>query len=507
MTAARRSTTAALIIVVVCGFALRWGAANHQYLSQWDEAYHALVAKNLTAHPLKPTLYEDKVLPADDREWTKAGVWLHKPILPLWLMSASIAVFGEQEYTIRLPSVVLDTVTILLIFFLSIELSQAANRVAGILAAAAYALNPLMIRLVSGRIPDDGPHVVNVFFITLTVYLFAVAARKNSRLFAAAAGISLGLGTLCLSAVALLGLAAALPLMWSLRGNRGSVRLLLPAFGAFLAAALPWPLYALSQWPDLWKHESMLHVRHLVWALDGHAHPWWWYAKILPVQYGGNAALAWAFSAAILMYALRESFRRKDAGLASALTWLLLPYAFFSLIETKLYSYTAVAVPAACLLAGFAAASLWAARAGGRRLAVIAVMLAAGVQASLVAVERFRADYSSAPWNHVYDYPSFRRTMLLLRGVPGPKVLLNVADSKSPQAMYYSGTPSYPDAPDAALVRGLLARGYRVFVLVEEERRGSDIPAGLNTREFRGKVNFVPLPSPLRGDPAHPYEA
>lgn len=506
MTAARRGVFA-LAVIVLIGFALRFRAANHAYISQWDEAYHALVAKNLTSHPLKPTLYEEKVLPADDREWTRAGVWLHKPILPLWLMSASIAVFGEQEYAIRLPSVVLDTVTILLIFFLSIELSRAASRAAGILAAAAYAFNPLMIRLVSGRIPDDGPHVVNVFFITLTVLLFAVAARKNSRWLSVAGGLSLGLGTLCLSAVALLGLAAALPLMWSLRGARGGFRLLLPAFGAFLAAALPWPLYALSHWPDLWKHESMLHVRHLTEALDGHAHPWWWYAKILPVQYGGLAALAWAFSIAILVFAVREAFRRKDAGLASTLTWLLLPYVFFSLIETKLYSYTAVAVPAACLLAGFAASTLWAARAGRRRLAVFAILLAAAGQAGLVVFERLRADYSVCPWNDVYDYPSFRRVMLKLREVPGPKVLLNVADSKAPQAMYYSNTPSYSDAPDAALVRGLLGRGYRVFVLVEEEKRGSDIPAGLNTREFRGKVNFVPLPSPLRDDPSHPYEA
>jgi hypothetical protein len=73
--------------------------------------------------------------------------------------------------------------------------------------------------------------------------------------------------------------------------------------------------------------------------------------------------------------------------------------------------------------------------------------------------------------------------------------------------MYYSGVSAYPDAPEAALVRGLLARGYRVFVLVEEEKRGADLPPALRAPEFRGKISFIPLPAPLFRDPSHPYEA
>lgn len=503
---AGRARAAALGLILASGFGLRLRAANHAYISQWDEAYHALVAKNLVAHPLTPTLYEEKVLPSDDREWTKTGVWLHKPPLPLWLMAAGIAAFGDDELSFRLPSVILDTLAILLVFLLAGEFFGAASP-AGAVAAALYAVNPLMIRLVSGRIPDDTPHVLNAFFITCTVLLFAVAARKNSRPHAAAAGLSLGLGTLCMSAVALLGLAAALPLLLARRGVRGAARLLAAALVFFAAAALPWPLFALSRWPELWRHESAIQLNHLFAALDGHAHAWWWYLKILPVQYGGSAALAWAFAGASLAYAAREAARRRDAGLAAALVWFALPYAFFSVIATKLYAYVAVAVPALCLLAGFAAASLWAARAGRRRAWALAALLAGGAQAAAVAAERLRADYSTAPWNETYDYPSFRRTMLLLRGVPGPKVLLNVGDGKSPQAMYYSGAAAYPDAPSAALARGLLARGYRVFVLVEEGRGGADIPPSLRAAEFRGKIAYIPVPAPLALDAKHPYEA
>lgn len=502
-----RAAAPFLALILAVGFGLRWRAADHPYIGQWDEAYHALVAKNIAANPPVPVLYADKVLPADDREWTKAGVWLHKPPLPLWLMAAGIAAFGDDELSFRIPAVVLDTLAILLIFLLALELFGPGARAAGLAAALLYCVNPLMIRLVSGRIPNDSPHVINAFFITLTVYLFAVAARKNSRAYAAVAGFSLGLGTLCMSAVALLGLAAPLPLMLSLRGLRGSVRLLAVAFLTFLAAALPWPLYCLSRWPELWRHESSLHVDHLFTTIDGHVHAWWWYLKIFAVQYGGSALFAWASLFAAVAYAAFEVRRGRNPGLASVLAWLLIPYIFFSLISTQLYSYVAIAVPAVCLLLGFAAAALWAARAGRMRTAALGLLLAAGVQTAAVAVERATADYSIAPWNTIYDYPSFRSVMLKLREVPGSKVLLNVKDDKSPQAMYYSQTPSYPDAPTPEVVRGLLARGMRVFVLIEADQHGADVPASLKTTEFRGKISYIPVPAPLAFDPEHPYES
>lgn len=493
----RASKTVLLLgLIVAFGLELRFRAANHPYISQWDEAYHALVAKNLIAHPLRPTLYEEKVLPTDDLEWTKAGVWLHKPPLPLWLMAFGIATFGEHELSFRLASVILDTIAIVLIFLLGEELFGEKRRPAGLIAAALYAVNPLMIRLVSGRIPDDTPHTINVFFITLTVLSFAVASRKNSRAYALAAGFSLGLGTLCMTAVALLGLAASLPFML----NRKGLRLLAVAFVSFLIAAVPWPLYCLAHWPELWRHESAIQTIHLFTAIDDHGHPWWWFLEMFPLHFGLNAVVAYVAALVVGVYAVRH----RTAGVLSALCWAAIPYVFFSLIATKLYSYTCVAVPALCLLAGLAVSALWAAR---ETTPALVYLLAIAGQFSWVALVRARADYSYCPWNDVYDYPSFRQVMYKIRTVPGPKVVLNVGDNKAPQAMYYSGAAAYSDAPDAATARDLLSRGYRVFVLLQQEKRGTDIPAALRAPEFRGKISYVPLPSPLVLDGKHPYEA
>lgn len=471
MKAPARRTAFLLGLVVALGFGLRFRAANHPYIGQWDEAYHALVAKNLAAHPWEPRLYEEKVLPSDDKEWTRAGTWLHKPPLPLWFMAAGMRIFGPGELSFRIPSVLLDTAAVLLIFLLGRELSGSEEDEGGLMAACLYALNPLMIRLVSGTVPDDSVHVINTFFITLSVYLFAV--RR-----AFLGGLSVGLGTLCLSGIALLGFAAPLPLLWKARERKAWPY----ALGGFLLAASPWPLYAMSRWPGLYRHESALQFDHLFRALEGHAHAWWWYLKILPVHVAvpGAGWLVWPLLAAAAVHAWR---RRSFA----VLLWIALPYAFFSLIATKLYSYPSAAMPAVCLLAGSAAAA--ALKRGPLARGAVALVLLA------LAATRLRADYSAPVWNEVYDYPALRDVSFKIAAEPGKKIVLNVKDGKAAQVMYYSGVPAYPDAPTPALLKELRESGRRVFVFRAE---GESVSAP--------GASVVPLPAPLSRPRVHPYE-
>ncbi|UPT73429.1 MAG: glycosyltransferase family 39 protein [Elusimicrobiota bacterium] len=397
-------------------------------------------------------------------------------------MAAGFKTFGPHERSFRIPSILLDTLSILLIFLLGREFFGDENDTAGIMAAYLYALNPLMIRLVSGTVPDDSVHVINTFFITLSAYLFAVCARVNRRSWAVAGGVSVGLGTLCLSGIGLLGFAAAIPLLYRSKAKR-----LWPyALGAFLLAALPWPLYASSRWPELYRHESALQFDHLLHALEGHAHAWWWYLKLLPVHFAvvGTGWLVWPALAAVLAYALKK----RSPGVQALLLWVGLPYVFFSLIATKLYSYPCASVAAVCLLAGLAGAAAW--RRGPLARGAVALALLA------LAVPRLRADYSAPVWSTTYDYAALRAVSLKIGAEPGKKVVLNVKDHKSAQVMYYSGVPAYPDAPTPALVKDLRARGYRVFVFLEEGERVA-APGAL----------LVPLPAPLAGPVLHPYEA
>ena len=99
----------ALILLITGGFLLRLFVATDDFLHPWDERYHALVAKNMISSPFVPKLYDNPVLSYDYTNWTGNHIWVHKQPFPLWLMAASMKVFGTNEVAIRIPSLLLST--------------------------------------------------------------------------------------------------------------------------------------------------------------------------------------------------------------------------------------------------------------------------------------------------------------------------------------------------------------------------------------------------------------
>lgn len=79
------------------------------FLYEWDEKYHALVAKNMLQHSLKPMLYVHQYFATDPYNWTYNNIWLHKQPLFLWQMALSMMFFGVSEQAMRLPSVLIGS--------------------------------------------------------------------------------------------------------------------------------------------------------------------------------------------------------------------------------------------------------------------------------------------------------------------------------------------------------------------------------------------------------------
>lgn len=57
------------------------------FLHDWDERFHAIVAKNMITYPFKPMLFVNPVLPYDYRAWCCNHIWVHKQPLFLWQMA------------------------------------------------------------------------------------------------------------------------------------------------------------------------------------------------------------------------------------------------------------------------------------------------------------------------------------------------------------------------------------------------------------------------------------
>jgi len=85
----------ALAILILTGFVLRvFIALLDPYLQDWDERFHALVAKNMMDNPFKPMLRAESIIPYNIEDWCCNHIWVHKQPLFLWFMALSMKIFG-----------------------------------------------------------------------------------------------------------------------------------------------------------------------------------------------------------------------------------------------------------------------------------------------------------------------------------------------------------------------------------------------------------------------------
>ena len=105
---------------------------------EWDEQFHALVAKNMMSAPFEPMLYKNLLLPAFDSDWTMGHIWLHKQPLFLWQMALSMKIFGVNVIALRLPSLLMSTAVTYLIYRIG---SVTINKSAGFYGALLFAFS------------------------------------------------------------------------------------------------------------------------------------------------------------------------------------------------------------------------------------------------------------------------------------------------------------------------------------------------------------------------------
>ncbi len=508
-----------LASILILAVALRYRAADHPYISQWDEAYHALVARNLMTHPLVPTLHEQPVRDVDLRSWTANHIWLHKPPMALWLMAGAMAIGGESALVFRLPSVLLGTVAVLLTFLIGRTLFGV---LAGLVAAGLHALNPLLIRLVSGTVPTDQVDATLVFFVELTWWLLLVASTTGRQLPRVLAGLALGAAFLAKSMPAGIALTGVLVLA---KGDtlslqvRSLLRAVVPVGLAAATVVLPWKLYTVMTWPEEFAVESQIVLEHLSSTIEEHAHSASWYVELIPVHYGGMPEQAITQVATFLVIlgsiglAIVQLWTRRNPRLLAIVLWAIGPYLVFSLVGTKLYAYVATAVPAVVLLVGHATSMCWRFARSARFTAhdpsakAVLVIVAAitGAHLLTLAADRITADYSVPPWNRLYDTHTFRIEMIELGRREGRKVLFNVGDHKTAQAMFYSGAEAYPDPPSPAEITKLTTVGYQLYLVTDYRRRHQRQIDLLATAGLLDEVTLIEIPRPEQRSLESPY--
>ena len=452
----RRSSLGCLVLAAIC---LRVPPAAHFWLAPWDERYHALVAKHELERPLVPMLVaEPLVEPAED-DWRNAHVWLHKPPGMTWLIAASYALFGVNEIALRVPSVLLSSFGVLLVFAIA---RRFASERAALLAAALAAWNARSLLLVAGLRATDHVDVG----MTFAVALGALAALRAAE--------SLGESPSRFGArVALVGVATAgayyaketpaliVPaiLFFALAARGASLRTRVAAAGAAFAVALllvaPWQLYTAHAFPEAAAFARARGSRYFLNVVDHQGGPWYYHLANLPLDFG------WLAPVAVAAFAY-ESLRARPE-LRPAVYWLLCVYGVFTLAATKMQSYVLVAAPAVFTALG------WLAVDGlPRRLhRWVLFFVAANAAFAVLSVE--------APLEAKARDPLWARELRRLgaeveRLPPGKRVVFGVTTPT--ECMFYARATCVSGQPSAAQVAAARANGFAVAVYGESELPG-----------------------------------
>lgn len=450
---------AAVLALVAAGLALRLFTAGDLYLHAWDERYHALVAKNMISDPLVPKLYNDPVLPYDYREWSANHIWVHKQPAPLWGMAAGMALFGINEIALRLPSVLLTTLGIWLIFVTG---SHFFNRKTGYLAAFLFSVNGLMIELAAGRVPTDHIDTFFMSFVLLAIFFTVLFIRRQKPVFNILAGVSIGLAILSKWLPALIVLPVWLLLVKDSGrfSNKVILRHFLMLTGATLVVALPWQIYIRQAFPLEAAFESAFNRRHITEALEGNSGPFYYFLDKIRINYGELIyfPLAWF---TILLWK-----NPRDLKLWALAAWFFIPFIFFSAIKTKMQGYLLFTAPVLFILTAvfFFRLNEW--KAGTRYPWLVNVLLfallALPVRYAIERIKPFSVTERNPPWARELrakgeelrsEGKGQRAEKIVMFNYPRPV-----------EAMFYTGMTVYPHVPDSVTIRDLREKGYEVII-------------------------------------------
>lgn len=284
------------------------------------------------------------------REMVASGDWIvprlnglryfEKPVMGYWLSAASLSIFGENRFAVRLPSALATGFTALLVFYLCANCYGRNSRLPW-LATFVY-LSTLGVKAIASVAVLDTPLTL---FLTATLILFFKASEEQpgsskERLFLLSAGLLAGFAFLTKGflAFAIPVLVVAPYLLWQRRWFDLLRMLVLPVLGA-LVVSLPWALLIHQREPDFWNYFFWYeHVHRFLSEKAQHAEPFYYFLLVLPAMF-----MPWTMLLpAAITGAMRN--REKQTGakkrlLAFCFCWFLFPFLFFTASSGKLLTY------------------------------------------------------------------------------------------------------------------------------------------------------------------------
>ncbi len=329
-----------LVLIVVVGLILRVRLSQDKCLHKWDERFHALVGKNTMEHPLKPTLYKTPVLDYDYKQWYSNHIWLHKPPLPLWTIACSFRILGASEFSLRLPSILLSSLGIVIVFLLGRLFFRVET---ALLSAFFYSINGLIIEMASGRVTTDHYDTFFQVLISLAILFAFYNAKQKTVSSALIVGCFIGLALLTKWLPSLIVLPIHFFLLLDAKASRAQIiKYISIAFTIALCIALPWQIFINLHFYKEASWESYYNWLHFVKELEGHVDDegFLFYFNKIRISYSEVIYLPLAF------LVFRFLKKKSDFKLWALCVWIFVPIIIFSFAKMKLQGYILFISPA-----------------------------------------------------------------------------------------------------------------------------------------------------------------
>jgi len=299
------------------------------------------------------------------REIVASGDWIvprlnglryfEKPVMGYWLSAASLSIFGENRFAVRLPSALATGFTALLIFYLCTTCFGKNSKLPW-LTTFIY-LSTLGVKAIATVAVLDTPFTL---FLTATLILFFKASEEQAgsskeRLLLFSAGLLAGFAFLSKGflAFAIPVLVVAPYLLWQHRWSDLLRMLVLPVIGAIIVS-LPWALLIHQREPDFWNYFFWYeHVHRFLSEKAQHTEPFYYFLLVLPAMF-----MPWTMLLPAAISGMVKN-REKQIGtkgrlLTFCLCWFLFPFLFFTASSGKLLTYILPCFPPLAILFSYA---------------------------------------------------------------------------------------------------------------------------------------------------------
>jgi 4-amino-4-deoxy-L-arabinose transferase-like glycosyltransferase len=345
----RNLTHTGLLIIILCVLSCVVKlvvVSNDDFLHDWDERFHALVAKNMTNDPFVPMLRKTPVLEYEMSDWCCNHIWLHKPPMTMWLMALSLKLFGINVIALRLPGILLSS----LLIFVNFKIGQLVHsKRLGIFLAILTCISYYHFELSIGTLRIDHVDSFLIFWTSVSTLALLHILNGDGRKWVFLAGAATGAAILTKWLVGFFPLAIYFITIILYRNTRHKVGYWNSGIMVMLLAILisaPWHLYTFASFPEEAALEWNYNFKHLTSALEHSGGSMWTYVQNFHWQYG---ILSWPLLA-LGAFSLKRSKIAVTYKLYIGVGVIFI-YFFFSFVsQTRLPSYVLIATPLVLLL-------------------------------------------------------------------------------------------------------------------------------------------------------------